>query len=84
MKRQITILARGSKMGSPIRAPPIPINAPTEDNASERWSLNCHISAAGSTIIAAISRFIIWTVHNKPPCINLYLFIYYAEIPDMA
>ena len=42
MNRQITILAIGSRTGKPSRAPSIPINAPTDDNASERW---CHASA---------------------------------------
>ena len=41
-KTQITTLAMGSRMGSPIRAPNIPIKLPTEERASERW---CHASA---------------------------------------
>ena len=39
---QIATLAIGSRIGKPSLAPKIPINAPTEDIASERW---CHASA---------------------------------------
>ena len=42
MNAQIKTLANGSNTGYPIRAPIIPIKAPIEDNASERW---CHASA---------------------------------------
>ena len=42
MKAQMTTLASGSIIGTPSRAPAMPISAPTELRASERW---CHASA---------------------------------------
>mgnify|MGYP007025197220 CR=1 FL=1 len=50
---KITILAMKSITGKPSLAPAIPIKAPTEESASERW---CHASASSAleSILAAL------------------------------
>ena len=45
MKAQITRLASGSSIGTPIRAPAMPTSAPTELRASLRWCQASAISA---------------------------------------